>query len=255
MKKIIAIITVLIFTNCSTEKNQAQTQKFNTEAISKFWEITAYLKRDHTLNDMLWNSYYNLKGNKNYIEHNRSKESAIDHRKFLELVFRSSLSDSLQKVIRSKKYKNNDIFQNLIYIKNNEKALKKYTKTITSSAYFKECIALSKKFLPKGKYQKIPKDLVIYIQAFTYDAAVQENSMYFGLSVVHDFDKLQKGAVAAHEFHHILRQNKEFKNSLSVKDSASYSMINQINNEGIADLIDKEIIAKYPKKNTNGNNV
>ncbi len=217
-------------------------QSFNTEAISKLWEITDTLKKDKELSDALWLSYYNLKGNKDYIENNRGTENVTDHRRFLELFFRPSLADSLEKALQSEQFKNNDIFQNLVYIKDNEKQLKEYTKVIASPDYLEHCIALSKAYLPKGKYEVIPKELIIYIQGFTYDAATQGNSVYFGISVIHDIDKLRKGVIAAHELHHVLRKNRTTQNVLSAADSASYAIINQINNEGIADLIDKELV-------------
>lgn len=249
---LLLILALFFFTSCKMNEKQSTSQKFNTDAISMFWKVTEHLKKDRPLNDSLWNSYHNLKGNIDYMENNRSEEQFVEHRRFLELIFRPSFADSLNQIIKRKKYQNNDIFQNLIYIKNNEKALKQYTKTITSPNYYKDCISLSQDYLPKNKYEKIPKDLTIYIQAITYDAAVQDNNMYFGLSVVHDFDKLKKGIVAAHELHHVLRKNKSLKNVLSQKDSASYFVINQINNEGVADLIDKDLVTKFPNKTLMG---
>jgi hypothetical protein len=100
---------------------------------------------------------------------------------------------------------------------------------------------LAKKYLPKNKFNAIPKDETIYINAMTFDAAVQYLNMYFGLSIVYEFDRFQKGTIAAHEFHHLLRINKVIQKGVSSSDSATFSIVNQINNEGCADLIDKTI--------------
>lgn len=215
-------------------------QKINTEAINKFWNIVDYIKKDKPLTDSVWNNYYDVVGNKKYMENNRSSENVLEHRRYLELVFRPSLSDSLIKVagIKNKDQKEN-IFQNLYFIKKNEQKLRNYTEEIESPAYLIESIKLAKKYLPKNKYNEIPKDLTFYIMAMTYDAAVQDNNMYFGLACVYDLDRLQKGAVAAHEVHHVLRKTREFKNELSTADSTTVNIVSMINNEGSADLIDK----------------
>lgn len=222
-------------------------QQFNADAVVKFWEITSVLEEDRELPDSMWESYRNLPGVKKYVTNNRSEENLKDHRKYLELFFKPSLSDSLAEVIDEEKFKNDDIFQNVKYLKENQEELKVFTNKITSTTYLDAAIELTKKYLPDGNTTKIPRDLNIYIQPITYDAAVQDNNMYYGLSIVHDFDKFQIGTVAAHELHHILRNNKEIQNSLSKKDSASVWVIRKINNEGGADLIDKVLVVEHEK--------
>ncbi|MFI5141061.1 MAG: DUF5700 domain-containing putative Zn-dependent protease, partial [Bacteroidia bacterium] len=88
-------------------------------------------------------------------------------------------------------------------------------------------------------------NLTIYIMAITYDAAVQDSNMYFGLACVYDLDKFQKGSIAAHELHHLLRKNREWGSNLSKIDFASFFIIDQINNEGCADLIDKPVFIAH----------
>ncbi|MCM8569853.1 hypothetical protein NE848_10710 [Gramella jeungdoensis] len=220
-------------------------QKFNTEAVVKFWEITSILQEDREIPDSIWESYSNLPGVKKYITNNRSEENLKAHRKYLELFFKPSLSDSLAEMIGDEKLKNDDIFQNMKYLKENEEKLKLFTHEITSPTYLDSAIELTKKYLPAGNKNTSIGDLNIYIQPITYDAAVQGKDMYYGLSIVHDFDKFQIGTVAAHELHHVLRNNKEIKNSLSEKDSASVWVISKINNEGSADLIDKVLVVEH----------
>lgn len=245
-------LTLISCKEKQTELAVAQVEtsaNFNTEAVSKFWEVVDVLKNDNTLNDSLWDSYYELPGNKRYMEKNRGEAQVLQHRGFLELVFRPSMADSLSKTIEKGEVSNNDIFQNLIYIKDNEKAIREYMTSLVSPDYLPAAIKLTKKYLPQNSYEPISNNLTIYMQAITYDAAVQDSSMYFGLSIVHDFDKVQPGTVAAHELHHVLRKENEIYGSLSPKDSASLWVIRKINNEGSADLIDKKI-AVEPKNNT-----
>lgn len=220
-------------------------QQFNTDAIQQFWVIVDQLKQDKPLTDSLWNNYYNLYGNKNYMEHNRPKEQVAEHRKYLEYVFRPSLRDSLtrfQAVAASNP--DDDILKNLLYIKSREKELRTYTHEITAADYLSACMALAKKYLP-GKTNAVPKELTIYINAMTFDAAVQSPDMYFGLSIIYEFDRFRRGAIAAHEMHHQLRVNKEIEHPISYADSTSFSIVSQINNEGTADLVDKTVALKY----------
>lgn len=242
MKFIISTLFFLILAN------NIYSQTINSDALSKFWNLVDYLKADHTLSDSIWNSYYNIPGNKNYMENNRSDKEALQHRDYLELIFRPSYFDSLNMIVNEKNSDPSEgIFHNLYYIKLNEEKIKKYSKEIQSSNYLERSIALAKKFLPKNKYNVIPENLTIHLMAITYDAAVQDSSMYFGLSCVYDLDRFQKGSIAAHEIHHLLRKNRVCGN-LSHIDSASFFIIDQINNEGCADLIDKTIIVKHENK-------
>jgi Putative zinc dependent peptidase (DUF5700) len=224
-----------------TTFSKAFCQKVNTGAIDKFWQVADYLKSGKPLNDSLWNSYFNLAGNKKYMDNNRDEESALEHRKYLALVFRPSLADSLINFEKNNSVFKTDIFENLLYIKQNEKKIRAYTLQIASPDYLKRCIDLAKGYLPLKKWNRIPENLTIYVQAITFDAAVQDSSMYFGITRIYEYDKYKMGLIAAHEFHHLLRVDKQITKSVSPADSAAFSIIDNINNEGCADLIDKMI--------------
>lgn len=221
-------------------------QKINSDAITAFWQLVDRLEQDKPLTDTAWFAYYNLYGNRNYMVNNRSMEDVDQHRRYLEIVFRPSFSDSLREMANIKnKDKGEAIFQNLWFIKQNETRLRKYSNEIASPAYLLSSIALAKSFLPKDNYNIIPKNLNIYIMAMAADAAVQGSSMYFGLSVLFSYDQFRKGAIAAHELHHVLRKEKALKGTLSSRDSASFYMVDDISNEGCADLIDKVLLIDH----------
>jgi len=223
---------------------QVLAQKFNTDAITKFWEVVDQIEKDRPLTDSLWNAYYTLYGNKTYIEKNRDAVQAAEHRKYLEMIFRPSTSDSIAELEKTNQNTSDDILKNLLYIKSNERGLRQYTAQIISGEYLGKCIALAKRNLP-SKVNPLPEDLTIYINAMTFDAAVQPPDMYFGLSIIYEFDRFQMGAIAAHEFDHQLRVNKEIASKVTYADSTSFSIVNQINNEGTADMIDKTIALTY----------
>lgn len=223
----------------------AKAQQFNTTAIQQLWRLIDQLKQDKPLTDSLWNAYYNLPGNKNYIEANRDLKQALAHRHDLELVFRPSMQDSLPALRKRAGSDPDDILRNVLYIHDHEAELRNYTGVITSAGYLPKCIALAKRFLPAGKYNEIPKELTIYISAMTFDAAVQSPAMYFGLSIIYEFDRYQQGTIAAHELHHQLRVNRYIEKPVSSADSASYYIVYQVNNEATADLVDKTVAVAH----------
>lgn len=239
MNSLHCVFRVLILFLSLTVSQSAFSQRFNTDAVNGLWHLVDQMKADRPLTDSMWDAYYHLYGNQNYIINNRDTAQATEHRKYLEIIFRPSKASELKKLMNEKQ--TDDILANLLYIKSNEFALRTYTTRITSPAYLAACIALAKSNLPAHKYNKIPKDLTIYINALTFDVAVQSPNMYFGLSIVYEYDRFKKGAIAAHELDHQLRVNKEIENKVSYADSTSFSIIDQVNNEGTADLIDKTV--------------
>jgi hypothetical protein len=218
-------------------------QTINTDAIVAFWTVVDRLEADQPLDDSLWNGYISLHGNKSYMEHNRSDVQVAEHRKFLSFVFRPSMTDSLKAAKPNSVEPGDDMLENLLYIKANERRLRAYTKVITSQDYLEACERLARKYLP-AKVNPLPKDLTIYIMAMSFDAAVQPPSMYFGISIVYELDKYMKGAIAAHEFHHQMRVQKVpdiRQGRLTSADTATIVAVSMINNEGSADLVDKMV--------------
>lgn len=223
-------------------------QRVNTDAMVAFWRVADRLKQDRPLDDTLWTSYYGLPGNRDYMEKNRGTYQALEHRRYLEFVFRPSLSDSLRALEADSTKPNDDILDNLLYIKANETRLRSYTDQVVSPAYLQQCIRLARQYMPENRVRAIPGNLTIYIMAMAFDGAVQDSSMYFGIARVYEYDKYRKGALAGHELHHQMRMNRDLVRPVSSADSAVYSVVDEINNEGCADLIDKMILLENPGK-------
>lgn len=240
MKKCLASLVFLL--SCTT----VFPQKVNTDAIAKFWQLVDTLKHGRPLGDSLWEAYYTLPGNRNYMLSNRDLGEVAECRRYMAFVFNPLLEDSLNALQRAGEASTDDILDNLLYIKAHEEALRSYTTLVTSPAYLQACIRLAKEYLPQGRAKSIPQDLAIYMMAMTFDAAVQGKAMYFGLARVYEYDRFRKGALAAHEFHHQMRPVRTLRRAVSPADSASFSAIDDINNEGSADLVDKMLLLDHP---------
>jgi hypothetical protein len=130
-------------------------QRINTDAIVKFWQLVDTLKKDHPLDDALWNAYYNLPGNRVYMKENRDLAEALEHRKDLECIFRPSLADSLRVLEADSSTAKDDILVNLLYIKAHEQQLRSYSTLVISPSYLQECIGLAKKY---GNYIQVGTD-------------------------------------------------------------------------------------------------
>jgi len=226
-------------------------QRFDTRAIGAFWIVVDKLEQDQPLTDTLWQAYYDLPGNRKYMEQNRPDEQVAQYRRYLALVFRPSMRDSLPALHKQKGGPGNDILENLLYIHDHEAAIRQYMEVVTSNTYLPACIALARRYLP-AKTNALPADLVIYIEAMTFDAAIQPPNMYFGISAIYDLDRLQKGTLAAHELHHQLRGNREIEKRVSSADTVSFAIIEQTNNEGTADMVDKSIEVAHADSIYNG---
>jgi hypothetical protein len=229
-------------------------QHINTDAIRKFWQVVDTLEKDRPLDDSLWNAFYHLPGNEDYMRKNRDPHQVPEFRKYLEWFFRPSLKDSLQVLEATPPVASDDIPDNLMYIKAHEQELRSYSTLVISPSYLRECTRLAKKYIPKNKVLPIPKNLTIYIMAMTFDGATQDSSMYFGLARVFEYDRFRKGSLAAHELHHEMRMDRKIGRKLPPADSAVFSVIDDINSEGSADLIDKMLLLENPGKIFRGAN-
>jgi hypothetical protein len=232
----------------------AFSQHINTDAITRFWQVVDHLELDLPLNDSLWNAFYNARGNKDYMIKNRPRYQVAEYRRDIEFVFRPSLRDSLKSVEAADTNVYDDILENLMYIRTHEQELRAYTTEVTTPAYLESCILLARQYLPKGKRKRIPGNLTIYIMVMAFDAAVQDSSMYFGLARMYEYDRFRKGALAGHEMHHQQRVNRKIGRAVSSADSAGFYAIDQINNEGSADLVDKMLLLDNPGKIFRGTN-
>lgn len=215
-------------------------QTMNFEAINKFWELTDYLKTDQPLTDSLWLDFYNVKGNKLYVENNISSENLADYRKSLEIVFRPSFKEKLRMEIA----KNNEWVMKVNRYKDYEKEFKNFAKRMQEEDYISLMYKQAYAQLPASMRQKI-NDVSMYIMAIGADAAAQEKNMFFSLHIAYFFDKYIEGAIAGHELHHVLRKEYKFKKSIKEEHKGIVYVLEGILNEGVADLIDKNIVIEH----------
>ncbi|MBS1566410.1 MAG: hypothetical protein JST39_18650 [Bacteroidetes bacterium] len=78
MKRYLACTVMLL--SCAT----VFSQKINTDAITKFWQLVDTLKQNHPLTDSLWNAYYNLPGNREYMVNNRDLSEVDECRRDID---------------------------------------------------------------------------------------------------------------------------------------------------------------------------
>ncbi|OKS86868.1 DUF5700 domain-containing putative Zn-dependent protease [Mucilaginibacter polytrichastri] len=212
-------------------------QTVNTDAVTKYWELTRLLKQNIPLTDKQWDDFIAIDGNKTYAESEFTTERLANYRKAIEIVYMPK-NDSLLQVrlkqknwycILAKRYKDEEL------------QLKAYlADTVLNPAYFNNAYQYVYEYLPK-KAQHHIDGLKLYYNCLSNDAVSYPQGLFFSLLSVIDNAKAKTGTLEAHELHHRLRPNLDF-DSTRVSNAHAEGLlwaINTIPNEGIADMIDK----------------
>ncbi|CAM3708268.1 DUF5700 domain-containing protein [Mucilaginibacter galii] len=231
-KSILFIITVIGTLLGNTTVLKAQT--VNIEAAVKYWELTDSLKQNKPITDKQWDTFINLEGNKTYVHSVFDSASLVGYRRALEMVYMPKNNAWLQKNLKA-----NYWYAILIKrYKDKEDSLKTYLKeTLQSPAYKEVMYKYVYEYLPKKDRHPV-KDLKFYYNAIGMDAVSYPNGIFMSLMACDNNVKIKNGILEAHELHHQLRSQMELKPLKEEHKGLMYA-IRSIQNEGIADMIDK----------------
>lgn len=212
----------------------------NFTAIDEFWKLVNLLKKDQPLTDELWNKFYSIEANKEYASKNISDDDLFQYKNSLEIVFRPSYKNLLQEEINAK---NEWVIKTNRY-REYEEELKEYCKILKSKDYASLMHEQAYRQLPTSMQQPC-KDLKIYIIPIGADAAAHDTTIYLSLHILYFFDKHNEAAIAGHELHHVLREDFKSKKPIEEKHEGVIYFLESIQNEGVADLIDKKIVIDH----------
>jgi hypothetical protein len=99
-------------------------------------------------------------------------------------------------------------------------------------------------YLPARNHTKVA-DLNIYYEALGNDATSQAEGLFYSLRAVRDANEAGAGILQGHEMHHKLRTGKDF-GVIAPDDEGLMGIMFSIQNEGLADLIDKSVTMNMP---------
>ncbi|TGD78363.1 DUF5700 domain-containing putative Zn-dependent protease [Hymenobacter wooponensis] len=231
---------------CLLASTGAMAQSINTDAVTRFWQLTDELRQNRPIADKDWTEFINLPGNKTYIRNTflpdpLSVYSLESYRKALETVYmpkndslrRIKLRDKVAPYVLANEYKER------------EAEYREYIQqTIQSPQYIALMYTLAYEYLPAASHTKVP-DLKMYYTAIGDGATSQQEGIFYSLKAVVDHDKAKPGIVEAHEMHHQLVPTKDF-GTVAPEDKGLFWALRGIRSEGIADLIDKTPMYQVP---------
>jgi hypothetical protein len=227
-KALILFIMILLLTPA------LKAQTINIDAALKYWELTDSLKKNKPITDEQWTEFINLEGNKTYARSVFDSASLVSYRRALEIVYMPMNDARLQRNLAAKYW-----YTILIKrYKDQEDSLKTYLQqTLQSPAYKEVMYKYVYEYLPKKDRHPV-KDLKFFYNGLGMDAVSYPNGIFFSLMAGVNNSKIKNGILEAHELHHQLRTQMEFKNVKPEHEGLFYA-IGSIQNEGIADMIDK----------------
>ena len=219
----------------------AAAQTINVEAVQRYWQMTDSLRRDFPLTDAMWNSFLAVPANQRYVVSVFDEPGLKRYRDAIEVAYRPSL-DSVRRV-RLKA-------ENWYYVladqyRQREPEYREYLRaTAQQPAYLDLMYQLAYEYLPAWAHTRVANLQLAYV-AIGNDAISEQAGIVFSLKSAIDSDKPKNGILEAHEMHHQLRPGLNF----SAADSADRPLLYALSmtqNEGIADLIDKQVQLQSP---------
>lgn len=209
-------------------------QTINIDAALKYWELTDSLKKNKSITDEQWATFINLEGNKTYAHSVFDSASLVSYRRALEIVYMPANDARLQRNLAAKYW-----YAILIKrYKDQADSLKTYLQqTLQSPAYKEVMYKYVYEYLPKKDHHPV-KDLKFFYNGLGMDAVSYPNGIFVSLMAGVNNSKIKNGILEAHELHHQLRTQMEFKNIKPEHEGMLYAIFS-IQNEGIADMIDK----------------
>ena len=216
-------------------------QTINVDAVTRYWEITDALRQDKPLTDQVWQEFLEIPGNKIYTRGIYSAADLVAYRKAIEVVYMPHY-DSLRRAKLDAK-----VWYYLMVndYKEHEADYRKLAASMQGSAASRDLMyQKAYEYLPARNHTKVA-DLNIYYGALGNDATSQAEGLFYSLRAVRDANEAGAGILEGHEMHHKLRTGKDF-GAIAPDDEGLMGIMFSIQNEGLADLIDKAVTMNMP---------
>jgi hypothetical protein len=230
---------LLFFLFCIHRLGNAQT--VNIEAATRYWELTDALRQDKPLTDAAWQELLALPANKIYVPGVFPEEALKRYRKAIEVVYMPRHDSLLQAKLQAKVW----YYVLVNDYKQRETMFKQYVQEVAQKpSYLETMYTYAYQYLPKRAHTKVT-DLHLYYTALGNDASSRDEGIVFSLNSAIEWNKPKPGILEAHEMHHQLRPRPNFS-SAPEPDKPILWALDAVQNEGVADLIDKKPLVQSP---------
>lgn len=221
-----------------------EAQSVDLSSVDAFFDVASSLKSGKEISNDQWSKFDNSTVYKQYA--NREDQFMINTiKESIQLVFgdpNTSKIDSLLHISKEDLSQNKELLVKKLIIDNYIKVNNNYANIqyFRNSYDFEGLIKNSK--LKLSHFLEHPLDSLIDLKPvhfffITADASDKENAIVVDLNLIYSLTEEQRIALIAHEYFHNYR--KRFENhDFNYKCDLNY-MIDMIQNEGIADMIDK----------------
>jgi hypothetical protein len=235
MKNRIISFLLLVFTVVHL-KLSAQT--VDASPLDAYWQMIEPLKRGERLSKETWQQFIKIDANATYIKNQGFDSSYLERlRKAIEMVYLPEY-DSLFKA-RYQKPLDYWLLYKVGNYKVYEKELKAYQQMVQQPGYFDDAYKYVWEWLPKS-LQRRDTATRVYLLGIENDAIAGGHIMILTLWTAYNQEKIKRGILTAHEFHHILRTPADY-GTIRDQDKGLMYVLERVLNEGSADMIDKGI--------------
>ncbi len=246
MIRILLIVLIIMSSNI----NILFAQSIDLSSVDEFFKISSELKEGKVISALQWKEFDNSLGYKEFAE---SKNKALINiiKSSINIVFgHGSIAekDSILSITQEEMNSNtkmllkNHILVNYLDVNNNCNSIKLFREDYD----FKALVENAKQRL--GSFLRMPIDTTfefkpVYFLFIDADGGVREDALYVDFNLIYKLTEEKRVNFLAHEFFHNYREKFE-NHDFNYKSDLNHC-IDFIQNEGIADLLDKS--AGYEK--------
>ncbi|GAB3878711.1 hypothetical protein GCM10028824_41150 [Hymenobacter segetis] len=216
-------------------------QTINTDAVTRYWEITDGLRQNRPLTDQMWQAFLEVPGNKIYVRGIYSAADLVRYRRAIEVVYMPRYDSLRQAKLQAKSW----FYMMVNDYKEREPEYRNYVASLTKNA-----TALDRMYqyaypqLPPAAHKRLA-NLNIYYEALGNDATSQQEGMFYSLRAVLDANEVKRGLMEGHEMYHQLQPERNF-GTIAPEDEGLLEIMASMQHEGIADQIDKPLTMALP---------
>ena len=209
-------------------------QTINVEAVTRYWQITDALRQNQPLTDQAWQDFLELPGNKLYVHGIFTPEMLARYRQAIEAVYMPRYDSLRRAKLQAKVW----YFVLVNDYKEREPAYRRYVASLTQgSTALDQMYQYAYAQLRPELHTRVA-NLKIYYEALGNDATSLEEGMFYSLRAVFDANEVKPGILEAHELYHQLQPGLH-PATVVPDDQGLLQILTSMQNEGIADQIDK----------------
>ena len=231
-KKWLVCVLLLAGTLGTAAEKSVPTGGFDFSAIDRLWDIVSVLEKDQEPLEAAWEALVRTPGYAALIS-NEWYYNLDFLKRNLRLVFKPSLSSELEKESQNRSVRH------FIELKEKKAALQEFQAQMQAATALTEALDLLKGRLPEGSIKRLDAPPSAFI-VFDNDARGGYGLLLFDLIYALELGELFKPLYAHEAFHYYRDKLAAFsEGDILLVHQGILLALNMIQNEGLADLIDK----------------